>query len=260
MKERHSLGEELEKLAGLRASGALTEEEYIAAKGIATRKERSSHFRVLAGWTLFVVLGITLAFGLAAGPYFYFKAQDTKKILDIPNEFSPEASTQAISEESTKLMEIDGISSDLIRTFTEAGANANAAQGQEHHLINNPTIVASAVKIVSQARHDSDFKNIMMNMVAAATDNPEVITALIKAGADINKRQKNDTTPLMTALAMNSNSRIATTLIEAGADVNARESNQGMTLLLHALDLKLLKRFLKLGLISTQQAILASQP
>ena len=55
--------------------------------------------------------------------------------------------------------------------------------------------------------------------------NPDVITTLINAGADVNARNKYGSTPLMYASGANQNPDVITTLINAGADVNARDKD-----------------------------------
>jgi uncharacterized membrane protein len=94
-----NMTEEIEKIAELKESGALTEEEYQSAKALVMKKERLSHMKSLIGWGLFVgivlgvVLGLVAAVGAAVGPYFkvavgavaavghyfYTKAQDAQK-------------------------------------------------------------------------------------------------------------------------------------------------------------------------------------
>ena len=83
-------------------------------------------------------------------------------------------------------------------------------------------------------------------LVAVRTPNPDVVTALIKAGADVNARDNsyNDylkgKTPLIMAMAVVSTSHrkevmlMLTALIKAGADVNAKD-NEGMTALMWAI-------------------------
>ena len=57
--------------------------------------------------------------------------------------------------------------------------------------------------------------------VAAAHGIPEIVTALIEAGADVNARATGGMTPLHVA-ALSEKPEIVTALSEAGADVNAR--------------------------------------
>ena len=59
--------------------------------------------------------------------------------------------------------------------------------------------------------------------------NPEIIHILVKAGADVNAKEKNDgLTPLMLAALHNENSTIIKALLEDGADINLK-SNADMT-------------------------------
>jgi ankyrin repeat protein len=57
--------------------------------------------------------------------------------------------------------------------------------------------------------------------------NPEVIKALLKAGANVNQQEKDGKTPLICA-ARDENPEVITVLLKAGADVNARSPEQGM--------------------------------
>jgi ankyrin repeat protein len=69
-------------------------------------------------------------------------------------------------------------------------------------------------------------------MAATSNNNPEIASALLKAGADVNARDANGVTPLMFA-AIDGNIGIIKVLLEAGANVNAK-SNGYMTPLLWA--------------------------
>ena len=60
---------------------------------------------------------------------------------------------------------------------------------------------------------------------AGYNQNPQVITTLLKAGADINARDRyNNMTPLMYAAWFNQNPELITTLLDAGADAKAKSS------------------------------------
>lgn len=60
---------------------------------------------------------------------------------------------------------------------------------------------------------------------AGYNPNPEVITTLLKAGAEINARDRyNNLSPLMYAAWLNHNPEVITTLLNAGADAKAKSS------------------------------------
>ena len=64
----------------------------------------------------------------------------------------------------------------------------------------------------------------------AALDNvnPNVVTTLLKGGADIMARDKDGWTPLTWATETNENPEVITTLLQTGANGKAR-SNEGKT-------------------------------
>lgn len=69
-------------------------------------------------------------------------------------------------------------------------------------------------------------------MVAIENDDPDMIEALVKRGAEVNARGPSDTTPLMLA-AMGGTPQVVQALLEAGADVNLRDK-EGRTALVFA--------------------------
>ena len=70
---------------------------------------------------------------------------------------------------------------------------------------------------------DRDFHGqTPLKIAAQYASDPDVITALLQAGADVNARDAFGLTPLHSAAILNPNVNITTILIKAGADVNAR--------------------------------------
>lgn len=65
---------------------------------------------------------------------------------------------------------------------------------------------------------------------AARSKNAEVIYTLVKAGGDVNARNKNGDSALSVAALVNKNAAIIEALISAGADVNAKD-NSGVSVL-----------------------------
>jgi ankyrin repeat protein len=66
--------------------------------------------------------------------------------------------------------------------------------------------------------------------MAASNENPEVLTLLLDAGADVNARDFDGVTPLHMA-ASNENPEVLTLLLDAGADVNARDEHSAAPIL-----------------------------
>jgi ankyrin repeat protein len=58
---------------------------------------------------------------------------------------------------------------------------------------------------------------------AQNSGNPEILNALIKAGANVNAKANNGETPLMVAAQYSTNPKVLGSLIKAGADVTAKD-------------------------------------
>ena len=70
-------------------------------------------------------------------------------------------------------------------------------------------------------------------LAAVGNSNPEVITALLKAGAKLEARDEAGWTPLMIAAGFNSNPEVITALLKAGANAKTK-SKTGETALDYA--------------------------
>ena len=80
----------------------------------------------------------------------------------------------------------------------------------------------------------SSVPHPVLHVAAANTENPAVIVALLKAGADLEARGFSGGTPLHRAAANNANLAVSGALLEAGADLNAVfRGNDGGTPLVH---------------------------
>ena len=62
-------------------------------------------------------------------------------------------------------------------------------------------------------------------MLATKNPNPEVVSLLLKAGADVNVKDMDGGTALIWSVTPNSTSEVLSTLLKAGADSNAKDNN-----------------------------------
>lgn len=103
-------------------------------------------------------------------------------------------------------------------------------------LIGEDTTLLEVWKLIKAGAdvNEKDGEGFTPLMSAALNNpNPKVIIALVKAGAEVNAKDKDGKTPLMFAALMNQRAEIITALIKAGADVNAKDDG-GLTPLMFA--------------------------
>ena len=95
-----------------------------------------------------------------------------------------------------------------------------------------PAIVTALVKAGADldARTTAD-SSTALHLAARYSDHPAVIAALASAGAPLETRNENGATPLHSAAAYNQNPAIITALATAGADMEARLSDGNGTAL-----------------------------
>ena len=70
-----------------------------------------------------------------------------------------------------------------------------------------------------------------MHLAAFNNSNPDVVKALISAGAKVNAKDKDGATPLHAAALFNSNPDVVKALISAGAKLNAKDRYRWLRLL-----------------------------
>jgi len=90
--------------------------------------------------------------------------------------------------------------------------------------------VEDAIKAGAKVKaRDSEHGMTALIWAAQNNPNPDVITALVNNGADVNTKSSIGSTALMYA-ALNNNNQVITALVKAGADVNAINGNTALML------------------------------
>ena len=119
---------------------------------------------------------------------------------------------------------------DQVQEFIDLRVDVNAQAPRSasplsyaHKFRGNPGALIAAMR--------EDDKNnsggTPLHYAATFSKNPEILSLLIKAGADVNAKDACGNTPLHGAASYNENPEILTILLNAGADVNAK--NDGGT-------------------------------
>ena len=97
--------------------------------------------------------------------------------------------------------------------------------------------VEEAIKAGANVNAKDKHGRTALMQAVINTKNPEVITELIKAGADVNAKSNTGVTALMRAAGSRPNPEVIAELIKAGANVNAKSENGwqgGWTALMYA--------------------------
>ncbi len=79
-----------------------------------------------------------------------------------------------------------------------------------------------------------DYASTALMLAAEMNENPDVVHALLDAGADLEARDESGGTALMRAAARNENPEIIEALLDAGADLEARDEHGRTALMLVA--------------------------
>ena len=130
--------------------------------------------------------------------------------------------------------------SDIVKLFIDSGMSPNTTfkVGKYNipvifYAINSGDEMTFQVLLHSKANLLASVEGVSVLSKAAEKGTPEMISLIIKSGADINTEGYNKMTPLMTAIE-NDNNGAAWLFIQSGADVNAADI-YGMTSLMRAL-------------------------
>ena len=130
--------------------------------------------------------------------------------------------------------------SDIVKLFIDSGMSPDTtfSVGKYRipvifYAINSGDEMTFQVLLHSKADLLASVEGVSVLAKAAEKGTPEMISLIIKSGADINTQGYNKMTPLMTAIE-SENSGAAWLFIQSGADVNASDVN-GITPLMRAL-------------------------
>jgi len=88
----------------------------------------------------------------------------------------------------------------------------------------NPDVLSVLIQAGADVNAMSYYGETPLMLAAEHNENPDVLSVLIQAGADVNaKNPKEDSTPLMDAARRNKNPEVLSVLIRAGAEVNEKD-------------------------------------
>ena len=157
-----------------------------------------------------------------------YKAREKLEVLGY--EFNEESFVKSIKDKR----------SDIVKLFIDSGMSPDTtfSVGKYRipvifYAINSGDEMTFQVLLHSKADLLASVEGVSVLAKAAEKGTPEMISLIIKSGADINTQGYNKMTPLMTAIE-SENSGAAWLFIQSGADVNASDVN-GITPLMRAL-------------------------
>ena len=156
-----------------------------------------------------------------------YQARDKLAVLGF--EFTEEDFVKAIKDKR----------SDIVKLFIDAGMNPNTtlSVGKYQvpvifHVIESGDDMSFQVLLHSKANLLASVEGVSVLAKAAQKGTPEMISLIVKSGADINTKGYQGMTPLMTAIESENNGA-AWLFIQSGADVNQGDMH-GITPLMRA--------------------------
>lgn len=157
-----------------------------------------------------------------------YKSREKLELLGY--EFNEESFVKAIKDKR----------SDIVKLFIDSGMSPNTTFKVGRYsvpvifyAINSGDEMTFQVLLHSKADLMASVEGVSVLAKAAEKGTPEIISLIIKSGADINTEGYNKMTPLMTAIE-NDNNGAAWLFIQSGANVNAADI-YGITPLMRAL-------------------------
>ncbi|MBP5406433.1 ankyrin repeat domain-containing protein [bacterium] len=157
-----------------------------------------------------------------------YKSREKLELLGY--EFNEKSFIQAIKDKR----------SDIVKLFIDSGMSPDTTfkAGKYQvpvifYVIESGDEMSFQVLLHSKADLLASVKGVSVLDKAAQKGTPEIISLIVKSGADINTKGYHGMTPLMTAIE-NDNNGAAWLLLQSGADVNAGDIN-GITPLMRAI-------------------------
>ena len=120
----------------------------------------------------------------------------------------------------------------FFRKATVQDVNTCLAAGAEPSLhsagmyTDNPEVIAALVRAGANLNARDSQKTTPLHYAARSNENPEVIAVLVRAGANLNARNEYKDTPLHYAVSYNENPEVIAALVRAGANLNARDDDK----------------------------------
>lgn len=158
--------------------------------------------------------------------------------LPTPDEMLKEIRSYYESPNTQLLLNIEEGEAKTIEHFLKTGGDANTLDDEGNPLIalaaqlnDDPQVITALIEAGADANWTSDIGGTPL--IYASLWNPNVIPALIEAEADVDAFDHNGSTPLMYAASHQNNPSVHQLLIDAGADINARDT-EGYTPLHYA--------------------------
>ena len=122
----------------------------------------------------------------------------------------------------------------MVQKMIDSGADANAKDEWGFTPLHfaaafndDPDIISALVDAGAQLNaRDREWGATALHWAAWSNDNPGIIIALVDGGADPNARDARQSTPLHAAADQSNNPDIILTLLDSGADVTLRDAGK----------------------------------
>ncbi len=142
---------------------------------------------------------------------------------------APLSAAAGLSVENFQVLCREG-TADEVRAAINAGADVKGKKGEPTPLhwagLNpNPGVISALVKAGADVNARSNDGATPLHFAAANNSTSEAVSQLLKAGAKANARDKDGRTPLHLAARSNANPEVTELLLEAGADAKTKDAS-----------------------------------